>query len=249
MIHPTLKATAVAVAGADIDPSLASRLTIGDMVMAEVNGTRVYSGQKCPLVAENAWTVVQNFPPESGQIPNKSHILVLSHPAHTTNLTLHYANLLQLPQGQPAVFRERQTGLSVRQDGGENVVYILLQFVSHYMPQGNVKTVFEFHDKKAARLVMEMFGSDVLEQWSCMLKRFKSGWGQQSVSRFASRAKISPAIVKAFQDGDESLVSSLSHATLMSIHEAIHWLPMQVELASLTVMRDVKEKDDCSSKT
>ena len=237
----TVQAEAVAVAGPDIDQSLLRSLEVGDKVMAEVNGSRLYSQLTCPLGAEKPWTVERNTVPAEGERPNNNHRLVISHPSISHFVTLHYQNLLYLPRRQPAVFLEHDIQLSSETDGRVNPVYFILQFVSHYMPFDEVDNVFTPYDRCGARLVL---GEDetrmfVLEQWAAMFRGFKKpGWGQKSVYRLAQRAFVKPSIIEAFQQERFELVDS---ASLYRLHEALHWLPYQIQSSPYAVQRDVLE--------
>jgi hypothetical protein len=235
----TAATKAVAVTGADIDPSLAAKLTIGDKVLVEINGTRVYSGYKCPLVAEEPWQVRVNDAPQSGERPNESNVLILSHPSIDHDLILHYSNLLHLSPRQPAVFQEQDVTLS-SQNGQANVIYVLLQLVSHYVHADLVNSTFEPFDRNQVRGALSEVKDVLLDEWSRSLGRFKiTGWGQKSMKRFAMRAFVSPSIVSAFMERDLRVLNTLDTRTLLRVAEAFHWLRYYIEQSPMMVDRDV----------
>lgn len=236
---------AVAVAGADIDPSLAANLSEGDKVMMEVNGMRLSPCElKCPLVAARPWLVLSNNPPRvgggRGERPQSHHTLVLSHPDITDHcVTLHYNQMLTLPRRQPAVFQEYDANLS-NTDGIPNPAYVVLQLFSHFMPAAQVNKTFQPWDEESARLVLE--DADlrlaVLSSWSRMFEGFTKGWGLKSVYRFAMRAFVKPSVVHALRTEDWRRIDAIDLDSLLRIHEAIHWLPYFTQTATLRIERD-----------
>jgi hypothetical protein len=251
MIHTINSATAqsqaVAVAGADIDPSLLIRLDRGDKVMVEVNGVRLYSSSPCPLVAERPWVVVSNLAPELGEPPKPQHKIVIRHPNVSHTVVLHYNNLLHLERHQPAVFQERDAKLcSDPQSGEVYPVYIILQLVSHYIPAAEVNGSFEPFDEVSARFVLgdADLRPAILAEWIETFKTFPAagGWNNKSVYRTAIRSQVKPNVIEAFRNEDWDFINSLPLRTLIRIQSAIHWYPMFKKQGKLAEEREVFER-------
>lgn len=219
--HTIANSAAVAVVGADIDPSLVSKLYIGDRILVEVNGTRIRSENPCPLVAETPWTVAENNPPSRGQRPTEENTLVLNHP-QMHPLILHYSNLLNLPKKQPAVFQEKDTNLS------DGPIYVILQLISHYMPVEEVDDEFKPWDRESVIGILKdnEHRKTIIDIWIRILKPFRRpGWGQKSVCRIALRAFVKPIVIEAFQHEDWDTIRALPIDVLLRLHEALYWLP------------------------
>jgi hypothetical protein len=240
----TAHSQAVVVAGADIDPSLLIRLDKGDKVMIEVNGVRLYSSLKCPLTAERPWVVISNNAPELGETPRPEHKIVIRHPQISHPVVLHYNNLLHLARHQPAVFQERDAKLCSDPKSGEVYpVYIILQFVSHYMPAGAINDSFEPFDEISARLVLgdADLRPAIMEQWVETLKALPAagGWGNRSVYRLALRSQVKPNVIEAFREENWDFIDALPLSTLVRIQQAIHWYPMFQKQGKLAEERDL----------
>lgn len=236
----SVAAKAVAVAGPDIDQSLLRTLDRGDKVMMEVNGVRLYNGNRCPIVSNETWEVVSNDAPALGQRPTKEHKLVITHPNIAGNIELNYTNLLVLPRQQPAVFLEKIKQLSCNPDGTINPVYIVLQLISHYIPANQVNEQFEPYDLRAARLLLanDEVRPVLMEQWSKLLSTFKraSSWKQKSVNRLALRAFVLPNEIDEIVNGE---FGKLDMAAIYRVHEALHWLQYYVAQSPLAIEREV----------
>jgi hypothetical protein len=231
-------ARAVAVAGPDIDQSLLRTLEQGDKVTMEVNGVRIYNGNRCPIVSVEPWEVVSNDAPALGQRPTEDHKIVLSHPQIPTPIELHYTNLLLLPRRQPAVFLEHIKRFSCNKDGSVNPVYIVLQLISHYIPANQVNDYFEPYDLRSARLLLsnDEVRPVLMEQWAELFATFKkASWKQKSIFRMALRAFVLPAEIDAIV---KHQFETLDMAAIYRIHEALHWLQFYVAQAPLAVQRD-----------
>lgn len=240
----------LAVAGPDLDPSLVAKLTAGDKIMVEVNGTRMFSESACPLVAEVPWTVEQNTPPILGQRPASHHKIVLSHRWSNQLLELHYCNLIHAAPKQPAVFYERHVHLSATA-APTTPIYVILQLVSHFIPATNLNFIYEPHDLESARLVLtdETLRAAVIAEWVELLGNFhyrienRSVWEHRSVYRLSMRSFLTPNILLAFKNEDWEAIATLNVETLIKIHEAIHWLPHFLEQGRLAVARDTQNED------
>lgn len=238
---------AIAVAGPDLDPSLVAKLTVGDRVLVEVNGTRIFSDSACPLVAEVPWKVVENDPPQLGQRPEPRHKIVLSHSQSLDLLELHYVNLIHTAPKQPAVFYERRARFNPTEQ--PQPVYVILQLVSHFIPATDVDFVYEPYDKESASLVLtdETLRAAVIAEWVSAIEHFKhrddndrKAWEHRSVYRLAMRAFVNPSVILAFKEEDWEALGRLSVETLGKIHEAMHWMPHFLEQSRLAVVRDTK---------
>jgi hypothetical protein len=232
----------VAVVGADLDANLAAKLDAGDKVLVEINGTRIFSDNPCPLVAEEPWEVVSNNAPRLEQQPNTNHRLILRHPNINHQLVLHYANLLAQPTRQPAVFEERDVKLS-HTGGVANPIYVMLQLVSHYIASENIDDNFTPWDESNARFLLSdaEWKLVIFEEWITVLRRFRRGWSQRSIFRMAMRAFVKPNVVEAFGMGDWDTINKLDMATLLQLHQAMHWLPMFLGQAELAPQRETIE--------
>ncbi len=241
-----MRITPIAVVGAELDPSLVAKLDIGDKVMLEVNGTRIYSELDCPLTSEHPWTVMSNNPPRVGQRPTDQHTIVLSHPCKS-QFVLGYGNLLNLPPRQPAVFRESDIEISHDAEGKPNTLYVMLQFVSHYVAADEVNRLFEAWDRDAAELVLDDrdLRNITFTEWGEALKSLsKPGWGHRSVFRLALRAFVLPSIIDAIIEGNKAILRTLDLKQLLRIHEAIHWTPVYRASNNFAIDREVYSGHD-----
>ena len=229
-----------AVAGADFDPSLTMKLTAGDKVLVEVNGTRVYSTSDCPILSDNYWVVISNSPPLArGQIPTSEHKLVLYNAQEKHTLVLHYKNLLELSPRQPAVFREFDPKLATDEQGNAAMTYIFVQMISHWIKEKNVRTEYPPYYRADSRLMFdnEDISKLILEQWQGILSNFtQPGWDQKSVCRLALRAFVTPTDIQMIVAGKGN---RLGISKLSRIHEVLHWLPYQITNGKLMDIKDV----------
>lgn len=234
----------LAVVGADLDIPLCLMLTEGDKVMVEINGARLPAMQDCPLVGR-VWTVVSNNPQQTRLRPTLENKLVLTNTAfpYYKDITLHYVNLLRLSRGQPAVFEERDTNLSMDRNGHALSAYILLQMVSHYVPSKQVSTHFPQPDNFLELIQDERLKRCILESWIATIRNdLKStSWGHRGYFRFALHAGISPGTVRAFQAGDSAVINGLDDQTLVKMFRAFHWMPKFLEQSKGFVPGETRE--------
>lgn len=216
----------VAVAGPDMDISVVANLTEGDRVLAEMNGTRVYSENNCPLLAGIPWTVVSNNPPPVRRNPTAEHTLVISHP-QMADITLSYTNLLILGGSrQPAVFCESNISAGP--------VYVVLQFVSHYLRPDYATKEFESYDHEQARLIWDnpKYREVALKALRLTLGGLSKGWGCKGINRMAIRSHVPVLTLRNFlRSGD------LDQKSFDALHATIHWLPYFMEQSGYTTMR------------
>jgi hypothetical protein len=218
----------VAVAGADLDLSLLRCLRDGeqpDRIMVEVNGLRMGSNHKCPLVAEHPWIVDRNNPPSSGN--REDNTLVICHPDFSEPFTLHYDNLISLPRKQPAVFEEQDL-----HSGGS--LYVTVQFVSHYLPEYDIEKVFAPYDADGYERMLQddVTRSYILEAWQKLFMTFKPGWRQKGISRLSLRAGVKQDTIHNITAGNFGLVSL---SDTYGIHKALYWLAHYIELSQVVV--------------
>ena len=169
----TYTANSVAVMGADVDYQICKNLTVGDHVLIEINGQRMFGYKDIPLLASVPWAVIKNT----------EDFISLSHPAYPKALTLHYANLQTLPgQAGPAVFIEVDPDLS------PTPFYAILQLVSHYLPSNEAE---QFFVNTFDETLLETHRARIVKELKGATQRLRAGWGYIGKRRFALRTGAS----------------------------------------------------------
>jgi len=206
--------------GMDLGLGLIKQLSIGDRVLVEINGVSFLNETDIPICSKHPWHVDINNPPELNETVNEGHILVLSHIAHD-KLTLHYKNILNFKNRQPAVFVERSNCLS------PNNIYVILQQVSHHAKLDLVRKEFNYEESIFETILKDNdLKQLILSSWAKMFKKFsRYGCRHMSVCRMSMRAYVSPLLIESFQDDDSAVIASTDTKTLLRLHNAIHWLP------------------------
>jgi hypothetical protein len=221
------------VAGPDIDLDLLRVLTCGDKVLAEINGVRPWSSFAVRDVADDApWTVVENVPDQ---------YITLSNPRVAHDLTLQYSSLITTADHQPAVFMEDQSPLNPK-----GTLYVILQLITGgateeaLLDENNPLGVEPF-DKIATLEILDdpTTKMGLLEQWCRVIGTFsQTGWGYRSERRFAVRARIKIATVRAFKSRDWQTILELSDEQLIDVAKALHSLPYLVRLSRSYISHD-----------
>jgi hypothetical protein len=195
------------VIGGDLDPELVRSLVPGDQLLCEMNGARIYSRLRCPLAAEDPWSVVSN---------NLAK-LVLQHPRIPRPLRLPYERLLRLPPNQPAVFQIRDQTLS------PGPIYVLLQFASYRLPLPEIIKNYPL-SLDVERLVGQSREEMVARLLETIRTFERPGWGYRGVCRFSLRSHTRVRIIEAFRVGDMTAIRRLPDATIATMAREMNWL-------------------------
>jgi hypothetical protein len=230
------------VVGPDLDVDLCKSLVPGDHVLLEVNGGRYYTEQKNPLVAEEPWIILENdwFDEQSVADGPTARTkprgqLVLKHGRVAHPVILDYDQLLNLPKGQPAVFKTTKGKNEHLPDGP---LYVILQLIAFKLTEDRVDEAFPMmtqamHDEFLEILEDDRLKVGLLEDWSGQLARGvkENGWKYNSVKRIGLRAAVPFAAVKAFVTRDYKAMLALSDDELIRLRRECHWLKMLLKQA------------------
>lgn len=219
-IMATKRPRPLAVVGPDLDADLLEKLTPGDKLLMEVNGTRYWSGAACPLVAEFPWEVVENVH-SSGTNDGQ---LVLKHPRVRKPFILNYSKLLKVNKG-PAVFCEQ----SLPDMTIKGPFFVILQMVAFGLTENKVSEMFPNRlsmDAFKALLVDLPVKKSLLLEWQKTLKTFSSdGWSYNSIKRFAIRSRVDIDQVRTMCFGSLEEMMALPDDVLCKMRVESHWLP------------------------
>ncbi len=207
----------VNIAGPDVERSLLGSLQVGDHLLIEMNGKRLYSDN--PIAAAYAWTIIEMT----------EAVIIVEHP-RGDRMILPMANLAKGDSESPAVF------VLTTNNPQCPVIYVILQLISHKsdtegMRKSKYKWWFQEEDYK------ELFEDPILkrglmEKWGEFFKTFQDhGWGNKSVKRFALRANIRTDTIRAFIHGAWEEINDLPVDSLLSIAREIEWLPTRIALS------------------
>lgn len=213
----------LSVIGADLDMDLCRALVEGDKVLMEINGTRTFSTQRNPLIADFPWEVVSNRWHRKDKIVNGQ--LTLKHPSHPSNVVLDYSHAIKTARKQPCVFVEEDASIVPGQ------LFVILQMVGFRISEDQVDVVFPplkpseltgFRDALKDNFIkMELF-----KDWYRIFQKMPEGWQYNNDRRFAIRAKVKVGVVTALRQGDFQALLKVSDNDVISMFRECYWLPM-----------------------
>lgn len=223
----------LAVIGCDLDVDLCSVLVSKDKVLMEINGSRTWSSQSNPLVAEEPWEVVSNelekrqvsFFDRNDNRVNKTVLsgqLVLSHSRLKSPFVLDYKNLMNTGEG-PAVFVEMNDEIKCG-----TTLFVILQMVGFYTPENTINKLYPpiSMDGVDDALSDSRVKLEIFKQWSFGMRKFHDDdWGYWGIKRFALRAGVKVATVKSIRDGDLAACMQIPHDDIKRMWEECYWLP------------------------
>lgn len=223
----------LAVVGADLDIELCSSLTTGDKVLMEINGARTVSGQPNPLVAEEPWAVVSNDCQRGDKQGVMSGHLVLRHPSRTDQFSLSYRQIMRTGRGQPAVFVESNEAIQ------SGTLFVILQLVSFYAAENVIAELYppiSPSDLEEFQIALDddRVKMGLLEDWCRAFKRLPEGWGYNGDKRFALRANVPVAYIKALRTEDYNKLLTITDEELTRMRRECHWMPYLMRQNELT---------------
>lgn len=215
----------VHVVGPDIDRGLLQSLHVGDYILAEINGKRLF--EENPIASEHPWEITDT----------DGDSITIAHPAGHQQ-KLEFNNLAQGPKDGPAVFLLRSDNPSLPH------IYVILQLISHKSDLAGLhKSKYRWFNKSQYE---ELFSDPIikrglLEKWCLFFGTFsEKGWGHKSFKRFALRAGITTDTIRAFRNNSWEEINVLSNDTLLSIAAELELLPILLQLSQMDFLSDCK---------
>ncbi len=209
----------VHVVGPDVDRGLLNSLHIGDHILVEINGQRVFTDN--PIAAEQPWEVTETT----------DDSITISHPSgHAQRLLFSEILPSRDANNAPAVFCLKGTLPEVP------VAYVILQLISHKSDLAGLhKSHYRwwFHPEIYTENFLDpIIKRGLLEQWSTFFKTFtERGWGYKSYKRFALRAGIKTNTIRAFINESWEEIDALPIEVLMNMARQLELLPTFLELS------------------
>jgi hypothetical protein len=188
------------VSGQDIDRGILMGLTAGDAVLVEVDGKRLFTGQRCPVLVEEAWVIEIHIAGEElvlryedqllhllyKTVINQDPIVFYTHIKWYNSKKCHV--ILQLPGYRSTVTKEKGKIPLFDMDGLQEV-----------LKESNAREAL------VARI------------WLTIRRLSADGWQQGSVNRFALVSGVEPGIIHTFRDkceiNDKNLVKVVKGMT------------------------------------
>jgi hypothetical protein len=208
----------VHVVGPDLDKSMLSSLHVGDQILVEINGQRLFTD--IPIAAEQPWEVTET----------SDECIKIYHPSSANTQVLHFADIIPSSEG-PAVFLLRGTLPNLP------VIYVILQLISHKSDRKGLhanKYRWQFNAEAYSELFSDpIIKRGLLEKWCGFFKTFNErGWGYKSYKRFALRAGIKTDTIRAFISSYWEEIEMLPDEVLLDIARQLELLPTFLELSN-----------------
>lgn len=208
----------LSVAGPDLDRDLVGSLIVGDKVLVEMNGQRLFTNN--PIAAE-AWEVVE---------------------ASDYSLTIEHPNGFRQVLPIDTILAGAIDGSSVFLLQSDNplcpYIYVILQLIAYKTDiEGlrNSNYVWWFKKDNYTELFADpIIKRGIMEAWGDKFRTFQEkGWGDTSFKRFALRANIKTDVIRSFINEAWEEIDALSLESLLGIAREFEWLPTRIQLNSL----------------
>jgi len=205
------------IAGPDFDLPLVKTLQVGDRVMVELNGFRLFSSN--PIAAENEWIV----------LANDDEAITIEHPRLEDKVILPYKSLVS---NDPAVFLIQGDPFHLQD------VYVVIQMIAHradieMMRKARYRWWINVQD------YVDVFKDPILrrhtlEAWAKYFKQTftETGWGNTSFRRFAIRANIKTDTIRAFCNEAWETLNKLTQEQFCNIGREFELLPTRMILSN-----------------